>query len=67
MSEKQIAHNIIDNMDDEELHSFIVLFSGYNQKKPNEETLAAMEELENGKGKTFQSLADLWSDLESEE
>ena len=32
---------------------------------PNKETLASFAELENGGGKTFSSLEELWRDLES--
>jgi len=34
---------------------------------PNKETLAAMEELEHGGGKSFSSVADLMADLNAED
>ena len=35
-----------------------------HEDEPNDETLAAIEEVENGGGKVFSSVDDLWADLE---
>ena len=36
----------------------------FEVKIPNDETLAAIHELESGKGKKYDSMKDLWSDLD---
>jgi DNA-damage-inducible protein J len=36
----------------------------FEVKIPNDETLSAIHELESGKGKKYDSMKDLWSDLD---
>lgn len=54
MSVKEMAYNIIDNLTDEQVRGFIMMFgntcqedSGLGEEIPNEHLLKAMQETEN--------------------
>lgn len=38
----------------------------FELKLPNEDTLAAMKELDSGKVKTYESMKDLWDDIDND-
>lgn len=38
----------------------------FELKLPNKETLSAMKELDSGKVKTYQSMEDLWNEIDNE-
>lgn len=38
----------------------------FELKLPNEDTLAAMKELDSGKVKTYESMKDLWDEIDNE-
>ena len=69
MSTKEMAMNIVNMMNEEQLTSFIILFRDIVPDIPNEETEAAMEEteelLKNSDAKTFSSVDELFADLRS--
>ena len=69
MSTRDVALNIVNMMDEEQLRSFVSLFQGIVSDIPNEETIAAMEEAENmlkdPNAKKFTSVDDLFAELRS--
>ena len=69
MSTKDIAMNIIDMMNEEQLKSFVNLFQAIVPNVPNNETLDAMEEsenlLKNPNAQKFYSVEELFEDLRS--
>ena len=69
MSTRDVALNIVNMMDEEQLRSFVSLFQGIVSDIPNEETIAAMEEAENmlkaPNAKKFTSVDDLFEELRS--
>ncbi len=69
MSTRDVALNIVNMMDEEQLRSFVSLFQGIVSDSPNEETIAAMEEAENmlkdPNAKKFTSVDDLFAELRS--
>lgn len=71
MSIREIAYNILDNLTEEQLKGFVLMFSGVqNMEIPNEKTLAAMQEAEDiisgkVKAKVYNSVEELFEDLES--
>ena len=68
MSTKEIAMNILNFMTDEQLQGFIMMFKDIVEI-PNEETLAVIEDIENGRNlsKTFNSVSELLEDLNAED
>lgn len=69
MSTRDVALNIVNMMDEEQLRSFVSLFQGIVSDIPNEETIAAMEEAENmlkdPNAKKYTSVDDLFAELRS--
>ena len=71
MSIKEIAYGILDNLNEEQLKGFIMMFRGVlGMEIPNEKTLAAMQEAEDIlsgkiKAKSYDSVQELFEDLES--
>ena len=69
MSNRAIALNIVNRMDEEQLKSFICLFGRLAWEVPNEETVAAMEDAENmlndPNAKKFNSVEELFAELRS--
>ena len=69
MSNRAIALNIVNRMNEEQLKSFICLFGRLAEEIPNEETIAAMEEAEkmlnDPNAKKFNSVEELFMELRS--
>ena len=69
MSTREMALNIVNMMNEEQLTSFVSLFRVMISDIPNEETEAAMEETEelfkNPDAKTFSSVDELFAELRS--
>lgn len=77
MSVKEMAHNIIDNLTEEQVRGFIMMFgsvsqmdSSWDEEIPNEHLLKAMQETEDilsGKieAKCYNSVEELFEDLNS--
>ena len=69
MSTREMALNIVNMMSEEQLISFVSLFSAMLPDIPNEETEAAMAEteelLKNPDAKTFSSVDELFAELRS--
>lgn len=71
MSIREIAYDIVDNLTEEQLRGFILMFSGSaSDEIPNEKTLAAIQETEDIlsgkiKVKSYSSVKELFEDLES--
>ena len=71
MSIKEIAYSILDNMNEEQLKGFILMFSGIQGMEiPNEKTLAAMQEVEDimsgkVKAKKYNNVQEIIEDSES--
>lgn len=69
MSLKEIAYDIVDNLSNEQLKGFIMLFSGEtNLEIPNEELLEAFEEVEEMKKypdryKSYSSTDEMMRDI----
>ena len=67
MSDREKAEILLDRVPDEKIVYLLCYMEGLtagHEDEPNEETLAAIEEVENGGGKVFSSVDDLWADLE---
>ena len=69
MSTRDVAINIVNLMNEEQLSGFVSLFGGLVSDIPNEETLAAMEESEkmlaDEKTRKFSSVNELFEELMS--
>lgn len=69
MSTREVAYDIINGMDEEQLESFIVLFSNMVKEIPNDTTVAAMKEseelLKDANALKFESVEDLFKELRS--
>ena len=67
MSSRDMAINIVNMMDDEQIDNFVKLFRPIVSDIPNEETLRAIEETEEmlklGDTKKFDSVKELFEDL----
>lgn len=63
MSVKEKAHNIINQMTEEQLHSFIVLFEGVVENMIPKETRDAFDEFERGDVNKYSSAEELFADL----
>lgn len=65
MSTREMAYDIIDNMSDEQLQGFVMMF-----RNPYETRLSArISDIENGRNlsETFDSVEDLLEDLNAED
>ena len=69
MSTRDMAYNILNLMNEEQLRSFVALFQNVVSDIPNEETIAAMEEAEemlrDPNAQRFSSVQDLFAELRS--
>ena len=69
MSTRDMALNIVNLMDEEQLLGFVTLFRGVVSDIPNDETIAAMEEAEemlnDPDAQKFSSVQDLFAELRS--
>ena len=69
MSTRDMALNIVNLMDEEQLLGFVALFRGMVSDIPNDETIAAMEEAEemlnDPNAQKFSSVQDLFAELRS--
>ena len=69
MSDRAIALNIVNMMNEEQLKSFVCLFGWLAREIPNEETLAAMEDAEkmlnDPNAQKFNSVEELFAELRS--
>ncbi len=65
MSVKEMAYNIIDNMTDEQLQGFIMMFRNSHEN----ELSARISDIENGRNlsETFDTVEDLLEDLNAED
>lgn len=67
MSTRDVAINIINMMDDEQINSFVKLFNPVISDVPNEETIKAIEEaeelLKSPNAKKYNSVEELFEDL----
>ena len=67
MSTKELAFNIVDLMNEEQLQCFVTLFQGVVSDVPNEETISAMQEaeetLKDPNAQKFTSVDDLFEEL----
>lgn len=67
MSTREMAYDIINGMDEEQLESFIILFSKMFEEIPNDTTIAAMKEseelLKDTDALKFDSVDDLFKEL----
>ena len=66
MSDREKAIKLLEAVPDYKIEYVIAYLQGITagEDAPNDETIAAMRELENGGGETFNSLSDLWDSLE---
>lgn len=67
MSEREKALQLFDTIPEYKLRFLIAYMQGLTADEflePNEETVCAMRELEDGKGTSFDNVDDLWRDLE---
>ena len=67
MSERERLYQLLDTVPDSKISYVIGYIQGLTvekQDEPNAETIAAMQELENGGGESFRSLDELWKNLE---
>ena len=69
MSTRDMAMNIVNLMNEEQLRGFVALFQGVVSDIPNEETVAAMEEaeemLKDPNAQRFASVQELFAELRS--
>lgn len=68
MSDREKVYQLLDIVPDDKMAYIIGFIQGLTItekiEKPNAETLAAMQELENGGGECFNTLEELWESLE---
>lgn len=66
MSNKERAIQLLDQIPESKMYYIIGILEGaaIPDEEPNAETRAAMQELENGGGECFNSLDELWENLE---
>ncbi len=66
MSDREKAIKLLEAVPDYKIEYVIAYLQGITagEEIPNDETIAAMRELENGGGEAFNSLSDLWDSLE---
>ena len=69
MSTRDIAINIVNMMDEEQIDNFVNLFNPLVSNIPNDETIEAMKEteelLKSGNAKKFNTVKELFEDLKS--
>lgn len=69
MSTRELAYEIIDSMNKEQLERFVAFFSTMFYEVPNEETMAAMEEadkmLQDPNARKFHSVEELFEELDA--
>jgi hypothetical protein len=67
MSTKELAYRMIDSLTEEQLNALVVILSSMQRDEPNEETLAAMKDVEENKNLhgPFDTLTELWEDLDA--
>jgi hypothetical protein len=65
MSTRELAYSMIDSLTEEQLNALVVFLSSMRRDEPNEETLAAIKDVEEGKNLNgpFDTLDELWEDL----
>ena len=68
MSEREKAIQLLNAVPDYKLGYVIAYLQGAaaGEDEPNAETIAAMQELENGGGECFDTLGELWQSLEEQ-
>lgn len=69
MSDREKVYQLLDTVPDSKVAYLIGYIQGLTveeQDTPSKETLAAMQELENGGGESFDTLDELWASLEEE-
>lgn len=67
MSDREKVYQLLDVVPDYKIGYVVAYLQGMTEGegvKPNAETLAAMEELEDGGGECFDTLDELWASLE---
>ncbi|MDD6056865.1 MAG: hypothetical protein PUB98_01185 [Clostridiales bacterium] len=66
MSNREYAHQLLDRVPESKIFYIMGILEGaaIPEEEPNEETIAAMQELENGGGECFDTLDELWKSLE---
>lgn len=69
MSTKELAYSIIDELTEEELNALIVILKSMHKEIPNDETLKAMREAEQGINIVgpFDSVEELWENLNADD
>jgi hypothetical protein len=69
MSNREKAFALLDEVPEFKIDCVIAyiqgIIAGAGTEEPNDETIAAMRELEAGGGESFDSLDELWKDLEA--
>ena len=68
MSEREKAIQLLNAVPDYKMGYVIAYLQGAaaGEDEPNAETIAAMQELENGGGECFDTLGELWQSLEEQ-
>ena len=68
MSEREKAIQLLNAVPDYKMGYVIAYLQGaaVGEDEPNAETIAAMQELENGGGECFDTLGELWQSLEEQ-
>lgn len=68
MSEREQAIQLLDAVPEFKIDCVVAylqgIIAGAGEEKPNAETIAAMQELEEGGGECFDTLSELWESLE---
>lgn len=66
MNDREIAIQLLNKVPDYKIEYAIAYLQGMivGEDVPNKETIAAMEELKNGGGECFDTLDELWENLE---
>ncbi len=68
MSEREKAIQLLDVVPEVKIDCVVAflqgIIAGAGEEKPNAETLEAMRELDEGGGECFDTLGDLWKNLE---
>lgn len=66
MSNKERAIQLLDQIPEAKMFYVLAFLEGVSipDETPNAETIAAMQELENGGGECFDTLDELWDSLE---
>ncbi len=72
MSTREIAYSLIDSMNEQQLGAFVNFIKSFlsnTDETPNEETIAAMNDVKNGKNLSgpFYSVHELMEDLNADD